>query len=55
MTENEALEIIKTVNEDYFQPDNPNEFDDINESFEMAIKPLKKSNSKMILYGIWEM
>lgn len=42
MTENEALEIIKTVNEDYFQPDNSNEFDDINESFEMAIQALEQ-------------
>ena len=42
MTEAEVIDILNSINEDFFQPDNPNEFDDVNKAFEVAIKALEK-------------
>lgn len=41
MTEQEAIDILKSTNEDFFRPDNPNEFDDVNKALELAIKALE--------------
>lgn len=40
MTEQEAIESLEEINENYFQPDE-NEFDDINEALNMAIQALE--------------
>lgn len=42
MTEQEAIDILNSINKDFFQPDDPNEFDDVNKALEMAIKALEK-------------
>ncbi len=42
MTENEAIEYLKELNESYFQPDKQGEFDDVNVAFKVAITALEE-------------
>ena len=42
MTAFEVIEVLRELNENYFQPDKDGEFDSVNEAIEIAISIIKK-------------
>lgn len=46
MTNEHVIKILKEINQNYFQPDIENEFDNVNEALDLAIKVLKESTEE---------
>jgi len=55
MTENETIEILKELNENYFQLDKQGEFDDVNSAFEGAISALEEIKQYQALGTVEEL